>query len=165
MDRCLGMQQVSGKPAVLVSGTAGCANLLQMWVTDEICVGVEIKMNWYVRVLQNYAVFRGRARRREYWMFVLFNIGVVFLLSLMDTIMFQTPADGFGPFYSIYGLAVLLPSIAVTVRRLHDIGKSAWYLLIGFIPFIGAIWLLILTCLDSQPGDNQYGPNPKTCYG
>lgn len=119
-------------------------------------------MNWYLKVLQNYAVFTGRARRKEYWMFLLVNVVVSIFLSLIDSAMFRTPVEGVGPLYGIYVLAVLIPSIAVTIRRLHDIGKSGWYLLIGFIPLIGGIWLLVLTCLDGQPGNNQYGPNPKT---
>lgn len=68
---------------------------------------------------------------------------------------------GYGPLYGIYLLAIILPSLAVAVRRLHDIGKSGWMILISLIPLIGGIWLLVLLVTDSNPGDNQYGPNPK----
>ena len=68
---------------------------------------------------------------------------------------------GYGPLYGIYLLAIILPSLAVAVRRLHDIGKSGWMILISLIPLIGGIWLLVLLVTDSNPGNNQYGPNPK----
>ncbi len=118
-------------------------------------------MNWYLEALKKYAVFSGRARRKEYWMFALFNLIITIVASIIDSTVFGTAFDGFGPLYSIYTLAVLIPALAVSVRRLHDIGKSGWFLLIVFIPIIGAIWLLVLTCTDSQSGDNPYGPNPK----
>ena len=118
-------------------------------------------MYWYIKVLKNYAVLAGRARRQEYWMFVLVNIVISIALRLIDTAVLDASLEGVGPLYGIYGLGVMVPSITVTVRRLHDIGKSGWYLLLAFIPIIGGIWLVVLTCLDSQPGDNQYGPSPK----
>ena len=120
-------------------------------------------MNWYLEVLKKYAVFDGRARRMEYWMFILFNliISVVLVIidSLIGTIIRQA---GFGLLQGLYDLAVLIPSIAVTVRRLHDTGRTGWWILIGLIPVIGGIVLLIFMLLDSEPGENQYGPNPKT---
>ncbi len=118
-------------------------------------------MYWYIKVLKSYAVLAGRARRQEFWMFVLVNMVISIALTLMDTAVFDAPVEGIGPLYGIYGLGVMVPGITVTVRRLHDIGKSGWYVLLALIPFVGGIWLLVLTCLDSQPGDNQYGPNPK----
>jgi uncharacterized membrane protein YhaH (DUF805 family) len=119
-------------------------------------------MNWYLQVLKKYAVFSGRARRQEYWMFVLINILISVGLMLIDMAMgFYSEATGISPLNNLYSLFVLIPSIAVTVRRLHDIGKSGWMLLIILIPLIGAIWLIVLTVTDSQDGENKYGPNPK----
>ncbi|MCD6045952.1 MAG: hypothetical protein K0R48_1115 [Gammaproteobacteria bacterium] len=116
-------------------------------------------MDWYLKVLQNYAVFSGRARRKEYWYFILFNTIVTIFLSLIDFFLFSQ--SGLGIFCFIYGLAVLIPSFAVFVRRLHDTGRSAWWLLWILIPLIGGIVLLVVTVLDSEPGANRYGPNPK----
>jgi uncharacterized membrane protein YhaH (DUF805 family) len=118
-------------------------------------------MDWYIAVLKKYAVFSGRARRKEYWMFVLFNIIFAIVASALDTVVFGTAFDGFGPLYVAYTLGVLVPGLAVSIRRLHDIGKSGWYLLVNLIPLAGPIWYLVLVCTDSQPGDNQYGSNPK----
>jgi uncharacterized membrane protein YhaH (DUF805 family) len=119
-------------------------------------------MSWYIEVLKKYATFSGRARRKEYWMFVLFNIIFSIVATVIDNLLGTTQESGYGILSSIYSLAVLLPGLAVSVRRLHDIGKSGWWLFIALIPLIGAIWLLVLTVTDSQPGDNEYGPNPKT---
>ena len=119
-------------------------------------------MNWYIQVLKKYAVFSGRARRKEYWYFFLFNCIFSIVLSIIDGLIGTFSAEsGMGILTTIYSLAVLIPGIAVTVRRLHDISRTGWWLLIGLIPFIGAIVLLIFMVLDSKPGDNQYGPNPK----
>ncbi|SMO84844.1 Uncharacterized membrane protein YhaH, DUF805 family [Saccharicrinis carchari] len=119
-------------------------------------------MNWYLTVLKNYADFSGRARRKEYWMFVLFNIIFAIVAIVVDNILGITfGVIPYGPVYLLYGLAVIIPSVAVGVRRLHDIGKSGWMILISLIPIIGGIWLLVLMVTDSVPGDNQYGPNPK----
>ncbi len=113
-------------------------------------------MNWYLQVLKKYAVFSGRARRKEYWMFVLFNTIIVFVLGFVEGLF-----GGPGIIANIYSLAVLIPSIAVFVRRLHDTGRSGWWFFIGFVPLVGAIVLLVFMVKDSDPGDNQYGPNPK----
>jgi uncharacterized membrane protein YhaH (DUF805 family) len=111
-------------------------------------------------------VFQGRARRKEYWFFVLFNIIVSVILNFLDRAIGTYDAEaGAGVLGGVYALAVLIPSIAVTVRRLHDTGRSGWWILIGLIPVIGWIVLLVFMLLDSQPGDNQYGPNPKTGDG
>lgn len=112
-------------------------------------------MNYYLKVLKEYGNFSGRARRKEYWMFILFNMIFSIAAIFLDYII------GYGLFYGIYALALLIPAIAVSVRRLHDIGKSGWMLLIVLIPLIGSIWLLILMATDSNPGENQYGENPK----
>ena len=113
-------------------------------------------MNWYIECLKNYAVFSGRARRTEYWMFTLFNFLIAVAIGLIVGLL------GLPEWLpSIYSLAVLVPSLAVSVRRLHDIGKSGWWILIGLIPLIGAIVLLIFMVTDSNEGSNEYGDNPK----
>ncbi len=113
-------------------------------------------MNWYLEVLKKYAVFSGRARRKEFWMFFLFNLIITFLLGFIEVLV-----GGPGIVGTLYGLALLIPSIAVSVRRLHDISHSGWWLLIGLIPLIGAIVLLVFMVQDGKPGQNQYGANPK----
>lgn len=113
-------------------------------------------MNLYVEVLKKYAVFSGRARRKEYWMFFLFNIIIGFVLGIIEGI-----AGIPGVISMLYSLAVLLPGVAVSVRRLHDIDRSGWWLLIGLVPIIGAIVLIVFMVQDGQPGENQYGQNPK----
>lgn len=116
-------------------------------------------MSWYLSVLKNYVGFSGRARRKEYWMFVLFNFIALFILYV--------PALATGKFvllipYFIYALAVLLPSLAVIVRRLHDTGRSGWWYFINFVPLVGPILLLVYLASAGQDGPNQYGPDPKT---
>lgn len=113
-------------------------------------------MNWYLEVLKKYAVFSGRARRKEYWMFILFNIIIIIVLGIVEGIL-GIP----GILSSLYCLAVLIPGIAVSVRRLHDTDRSGWWFLIGFVPLIGAIVALIFMVQDSKPGENRYGVNPK----
>lgn len=113
-------------------------------------------LEWYLKVLTNYVGFQGRARRKEYWMFVLFNIIISIALGIIEGII------GTGGFLAgIYSLAILLPSLAVAFRRLHDTGKSAWWLLISLIPLIGSIILLVFFCQEGDSNDNQYGANPK----
>lgn len=111
-------------------------------------------------VFTHYATFSGRARRSEYWYFTLFNLIVSIVLSFVGP---ASETTGVTLAASIYALAVLLPAIAVAVRRLHDIGKSGVWYLFNFIPLIGSIVLIIMFLRDSEPGDNQYGPNPKGC--
>jgi len=119
-------------------------------------------MNWYLQALKQYAVFKGRARRKEYWFFALFNLIVSVVLTVVDYMTGSLdPELGVGLLSGIYSLAILIPSLAVTVRRLHDTDRTGWWVLIAFIPFIGAIVLLVFMLLDSKPGDNQHGPNPK----
>jgi uncharacterized membrane protein YhaH (DUF805 family) len=115
-------------------------------------------MNWYIEVLKKYAVFDGRARRKEYWMFQLFNFIVAFVLgftlglieSMLDigTVLSSSASV-------IYSLGVLLPGIGVAIRRMHDIGRSGWWII---CPIVNIVFLFF----DSQPGDNEYGPNPKS---
>ncbi len=118
-------------------------------------------MNWYLEALKKYAVFSGRARRKEYWMFGLFYLIFAIVLGIIDGILGIGGEDG-GLLSGLYVLAMLIPSIAVTIRRLHDTDHSGWWLLIGLVPLIGGIILLIFTLQDSQSGENQYGPNPKS---
>jgi uncharacterized membrane protein YhaH (DUF805 family) len=119
-------------------------------------------MNWYVEVLKKYAVFNGRARRKEYWYFILFNIIINIALGVIDGVTGSfSPETGMGLLGGIYTLAILIPGIAVSVRRLHDTDRSGWWLFIGLIPLIGAIALLVFMVQDSKPGDNQFGVNPK----
>jgi uncharacterized membrane protein YhaH (DUF805 family) len=108
-------------------------------------------------VLTQYATFSGRARRSEYWWFYLAYVIASVAASIIDGIL------GVMVLGVILALGLLIPSLAVSVRRLHDIGKSGWWLLIGLIPLVGVIVLLVFACQDSQPGTNQWGPSPK--YG
>jgi uncharacterized membrane protein YhaH (DUF805 family) len=118
-------------------------------------------MNWYLEVLKKYAVFSGRARRKEYWMFFLFNMIILFVLGFIEGITGISSGSEQSILASLYSLAILLPSLAVGVRRLHDTGRTGWWLLIGLVPIIGAIVLLVFLVIDSQPSENQYGFNPK----
>ncbi len=119
-------------------------------------------MKWYIEVMKKYAVFSGRARLKEYWMFVLFNLIFGIAAILLDNLLGTASEDtGYGVIYGLYSLAILLPALAVMVRRLHDIGKSGWWFFISLIPLVGGIWLLVLLATSGQVGDNQYGPDPK----
>ena len=120
------------------------------------------RMNWYVVALRKYAVFQGRARRSEYWYFVLFNIIIGFVLGFMDVLMGTYDFEvGMGLLGGLYSLVVLLPGIGVSVRRLHDIGRTGWWLLILFVPIVGAIVLIVFAIQDSESAVNKFGPNPK----
>ena len=113
-------------------------------------------MDYYTAVLKKYAEFSGRARRAEYWMFALINLIVCAILYGVGL------ALGIGEgIEAVYGLAVLLPSLAVSARRLHDTGRSGWWLLVGAIPVIGWVPLVVFFLQDSVPEANRYGPNPK----
>lgn len=119
-------------------------------------------MNSYLATLKKYAVFDGRAQRKEYWLFVLFNLIVSIVLTIVDRLTGTYSADyGMGALGAVYALAVLLPGIGVSVRRLHDTDRSGWWLLIVFIPILGALVLLVFMILDGTPGTNRFGPNPK----
>lgn len=145
-------------------------------------------MNWYLDVLKKYATFTGRATRQEYWMFTLIQM----VISISSWVLIGTFAGmgdlaGYGIMQDIlfglsglcyillviYNLATFLPSLAVLVRRLHDTGRSGWWVLISLVPVIGIIILIVFLCmdsqtgnqLDSQTGNNKYGPNPKLHNG
>ena len=140
-----------------------CINLL--FIDDKIRI-----MDWYLKVWKQYADFSGRARRKEYWMFYLFNVIVEMLLVIIlgivavsimvasrdESLLFLAASPAI-----IYGLAIFIPNLAVTVRRLHDTGKSGWWFFISLIPLVGGIWLLVILCTDSQFGANKWGDNPK----
>ena len=122
-------------------------------------------MQWYIDVLKKYAVFDGRARRKEYWMFVLFNVIASIILSILDKILGLDFGSGStsssGWLSTIYSLAVLLPTIGVAIRRMHDTNRSGWWILINLVPCIGWIWFIVLAAQEGVAGDNQYGPDPK----
>lgn len=112
-------------------------------------------MNWYIKVLKNYAVFSGRAQRTEYWMFILFNFIITLALGFVEAAINIS-----GILTGLYSLAVLIPGLAVLFRRLHDTGRSAWWILIFLVPVIGALVILVFLVLGSEEEENQYGPNP-----
>lgn len=123
-------------------------------------------MKWYLKVLKQYADFSGRARRTEYWMYTLFNIIFLIIAAVLDNVLGLkfSPEIPYGYIYLLYALVTLIPGLAVSVRRLHDIDKSGWFLFISLIPIIGGIWLLVLYCTEGTPGRNKYGVNPKEDY-
>ena len=119
-------------------------------------------MNWYRQVLRQYAVFGGRARRKEYWFFVLFNLMIAIVLPVIDRQAGLVAAgSSMGLLGGLYSLAVLIPSVAVGVRRLHDTNRSGWWLLISFVPLIGALVLLFFLVSGGTAGNNDYGVDPK----
>ena len=122
-------------------------------------------MKWYEYytdvVIKKFFCFEGRARRKEFWMFILCNAIVAAILGALDSVIGVKIANSIGILVLIYDLAILLPSLGVCVRRLHDIGKSGWWVLISLIPLVGAIWLIVLFCKEGVKGDNEYGPDPK----
>lgn len=122
-------------------------------------------MNWYLKCLKQYADFSGRARRKEYWLFALFNFIIGFVIGFIDGALGTSiPVAGIGLiglFATIYGLAVFIPGLAVAVRRLHDIGKSGWWYFIVLIPIVGFIILLVWFCTEGKHSTNAWGPDPK----
>jgi len=124
-------------------------------------------MKWFLDALKNkYATFEGRARRKEYWYYVLFYCLAIVALVIVDGITGTLNEEaGIGLLSGLFVLATVVPSLAVTVRRLHDTNRSGWWVLIGIIPLIGDIVLVVFTVQDSQPGANRFGPNPKGVIG
>lgn len=122
-------------------------------------------MYWYLEVLRKYTVFSGRSRRKEFWMFSLISGIIALGLAFIDIALGLDFGSDFGAvsgvLSSLYSLGVLVPNVAVTVRRLHDTGRSGWWVLISFIPLVGLIVLLIFMVQDSKDGENEHGPNPK----
>lgn len=131
-------------------------------------------MNWYLKVLRQYADFNGRARRKEFWMFYLFNALIMFLLISLSVLVSSSMGtdvmhSGIIGVFILYYLAVLIPTLAVIVRRLHDMNNSGWMYFVSLIPLIGGFWLLILLCKEGTSGINEYGEDPKAiakdvCY-
>jgi len=123
-------------------------------------------MEWYLKVLRQYADFNGRARRKEFWMYYLITCMLMIGLTMVGgiiAIVTDTPALMMGVLVIIilYYVATLIPTLAVIVRRLHDTNNSGWMYCVTFIPMVGGIWLIVLLCTDGTLGENQYGPDPK----
>jgi uncharacterized membrane protein YhaH (DUF805 family) len=118
-------------------------------------------MDWFVKAVQQFAVFRGRARRKEYWFFVLFYALISGFLAVIDSIIGRFDAhSGVGLFSGLFALAMLLPAVAVSVRRLHDTNRSGWWLLVGVVPLLGSLVLLVFALSRGTPSANDYGPDP-----
>jgi uncharacterized membrane protein YhaH (DUF805 family) len=114
-------------------------------------------VDYYLTALKKYAVFNGRARRKEYWYFVLFNFLISLVLRIIDDLLGLTgEGSGLGLLGGLYSLAVFIPGIAVGVRRLHDTGRSGWCLLVALVPIVGVILLIISLAEGSEPGPNKY---------
>jgi uncharacterized membrane protein YhaH (DUF805 family) len=121
-----------------------------------------MQMHWYLNVLKKYAEFDGRARRKEYWLFFLINMFVAILLMMLDAGIGTLSTDtGWGMLSGLYTLGVMLPSLAVAVRRLHDTGRSGWWLLLSLIPLVGLV-VLVFMLLDGDRGNNRFGEDPKS---
>ncbi|MCF6131669.1 DUF805 domain-containing protein [Flavobacterium wongokense] len=120
-------------------------------------------INWYKKVVfENYANFNGRARRSEYWYFFLMYFIILIVATMADGGLGLNFAPmPYGYIYTAVGLIHFIPSLAAAVRRLHDVGKSGWFILIALIPIVGAIWLLVLLFTEGNRGENKYGPDPK----
>ncbi|TXD50709.1 DUF805 domain-containing protein [Polaribacter sp. IC063] len=121
-------------------------------------------MNWYLKVLKQYLDFSGRARRKEYWFFILFHIIFYAVCITLDVMLGTAAGEGdneIGFLSLIYFLLTAIPSFALSIRRIHDIGKSGWMVLVSIIPIAGSIWFLVLTCMDSEAKANKWGENPK----
>lgn len=118
-------------------------------------------MKWYLKVLKEYVNFNGRARRTEYWMFVLFNLLITLALGAIDGFLLSQGILPFPILFIVYSLATILPSIGVLVRRLHDTNRSGWWYFISLVPLVGGFILLYFLVIDGTIGDNQYGINPK----
>lgn len=118
-------------------------------------------MYWYLKCLKQYADFKGRARRKEFWMFALVNGIISTILTIIAVMLGLVSETGLSPITSLYSLVVFLPNLAVSVRRLHDVGKSGWYFLLVLIPLLGLIYLIYLYAKEGESGANQYGEDPK----
>lgn len=129
-------------------------------------------MEYMIMPLKRYADFSGRSRRKEYWMFVLFQMLLLVPLMLVAIALGGTSDDPSDPFsggltlavLGVYFLVFLIPGLAVQVRRFHDQDKSGWFILLGFIPYIGGIILFVFMCLEGTRGPNRFGPDPKDPY-
>lgn len=133
-------------------------------------------MEWMLLPLKRYAEFEGRSRRQEYWMFVLFNLIVYAVLAAFafGSTDFRTAGQNVAPspllmvafgLFAIFVLAMVIPGLAVQVRRFHDQDKSGWFVLLGLIPYVGGLIVLVFMCIDGTRGPNAYGDDPKDPYG
>ena len=114
-------------------------------------------MNFYVDCWKKFATFSGRSRRKEFWLFWLINVAINYGLQLI-----AVPLGTIGMvIVLLFSLAILVPSLAVAARRMHDIGKSGWWVLINLVPLIGSIWFIVLAAKDSVAGSNKWGDCPK----
>lgn len=125
-------------------------------------------IEWYLKVVRdNYANFSGRARRSEYWYFILCNALIKLVLGLI-TVAIIKASNTMGiigvVLIILYSFAMVVPNLAVVVRRLHDVGKSGWFYFVSLIPLVGPIWILALFCTEGNRGENKYGPDPKENY-
>jgi uncharacterized membrane protein YhaH (DUF805 family) len=118
-------------------------------------------MQWYTDVIKRYVDFSGRARRKEFWMFQLFNAVIYLVLLAIDNAINTDNAHSSGLLSGLYSLAVLLPSLGVAVRRMHDTNRSGWWVLIWLVPCVGWIIAIVFWATEGVAGDNQYGPDPK----
>ncbi len=122
-------------------------------------------MEWYLKALKSYFDFTGRARRKEYWMYILFHILILFALGFSSSLAQEAMGINFGAIVVlIYVLATIIPTLAVLVRRLHDTNRSGWWFMIRFVPLVGDIILLIFLVSEGDTGANAYGPDPKGDY-
>lgn len=120
-------------------------------------------MEYYLKAIRNYATFTGRSSRRDYWMYVLFNFIFSIAASILDEFLDLKIGSGLnasGIISTLYSLFVLIPGLAISIRRLHDINKSGWWILINLIPIIGWIWYFVLTVTEGTHGNNDYGKDP-----
>lgn len=119
-------------------------------------------MNWYLAALRKYATFTGRARRKEFWFFELFVLLIALVLSLSDRMLgLLDDESGVGVLSGVFYLAMFIPSLAVSVRRLHDTDRSGWWALLYFLPLLGFLILLVFFVLDGTSGPNRFGEDPK----
>lgn len=118
----------------------------------------------WLATFKKYTVFEGRSARQEFWTWTLINLAVMIVLNIVQVTVEGVTGLSTGPIWlaNLFALATMLPSIGVGARRLHDAGKTGWLMLLGLIPCVGLIVLIVFWCQDSQPGDNQFGPNPKS---
>ena len=117
-------------------------------------------MEWYLKGLRQYADFKGRSRRREYWMFTLVSFVVALVLDVLDYVL-GLMVNGFGILGLIYLVAVIVPSTAVSIRRLHDINRTGWWELLVLVPILGWLVLTVFAVIAGDQGSNRYGPDPK----
>jgi uncharacterized membrane protein YhaH (DUF805 family) len=118
-------------------------------------------MKWYLHALRNYAVFKGRARRREYWIFELMNSAITLALFGLAVMLGKAGHQYFLSLPFLYIAATMIPSLASLIRRLHDTNRSGWWFFISMVPLVGPLILFAMTVTDSNPGENRFGPNPK----